>query len=106
MPIGLREHVDQDNEGPHVRARPPGQRGQVRLCEGRDRRVRVLPNALVAIDDLDARLVFSRPHVGAGIGVVVPPWQSLRERPPEHLAEIPGLGDRQVFDQAEEIGPR
>ena len=80
----------------------------------------MLPHAPVTIDDLDARLVLGRPHVGqlppvveerlelgivrALVGVVVPPRQPLGKRAPEHLAEVPGLGDRQVLDQAEQIG--
>ena len=74
------------------------------MSKGGDRRVRVVPRSPVAVDDLGARLIRSSPHevevaadrrTGAVAG----------ERASEHLAEVPGLGDRQVLDQAEEIGP-
>src|SRR5437868_15379105 len=64
----------------------------------------MLPHATVAVDDLLARLALRRPHVGATLGGVVPPGQGLRKRPVEDLAEIPRLPDRQVLDQAKEIG--
>jgi hypothetical protein len=43
--------------------------------------------------------------VGAARGLVVPPRQRLGKRPAEDLAEVPRLPDRQVLDQAEEVGP-
>src|SRR4051794_9978232 len=56
--IGLVEDVDHDVEELHVRARPPRHMaGRVDVERG-NRRVRVRPHAPVAMDDLDARLVF------------------------------------------------
>ena len=73
--------------------------------EGVDRRVRVLRHASVAVNDPLARLVLGGPQVGAGGRGVVPAWQRLGEGPAEDLAEVPGLPDREVLDQAEEVGP-
>jgi hypothetical protein len=62
-------------------------------------------HALVAADDVLAGLVPGGPELGAARGLVIPPGQRFRERPAEDLAEVPGLRDRAVLDQSEEVGP-
>ena len=106
VPVGLGEHVDHDVEQLHVRARPPRHvAGRVDV-ESRDRRVRVVPDAPVAVDDLGPRLVRGGPQVGEGLEVVVPPpGQSFGKRAPEDVAEVPGLGAGEVLDQTEEVRP-
>src|SRR5262249_59511102 len=72
---------------------------------GVDCRVRVLPYAPVETSDLGAGLVLGGPECGVVRGLVVPPGQGFGEWPAEDLAEVPGLPDRQVLDQAEEVCP-
>jgi hypothetical protein len=50
--------------------------------------------------------VLGRPHVRAARLGIVPPGERFGERPVEDLAEIPGLGERLVLDQAEKVRSR
>jgi hypothetical protein len=63
----------------------------------------MFPCAPVEADDLFPGLVLGHPQVAAVR--VLPSGQRLREGAVEDLAEVSGLPCRQVFDQAEEVGP-
>src|SRR5215207_19957 len=91
VPIRLREHMYQQSVQRHVGPGPPGHPAWRVEAEGIDRRVGVLPDPPVAVDDLGARLVLGRPTVSVGFGVVVPPGQVFGEWTPEAFAEVPGL---------------
>ena len=85
VPVGLRDHVNQDPMQRHLRAvlRPPrhstGRVQRLRL----DRGVGVRPHPVVEPDDVTAGLLGCGPHVGVGFGVLVEPWQRFRKRRPK-----------------------
>ena len=104
VPTGLGKQVDQDIEQCHLRVRPPatwpGHRGR-----GRRSSRRCGPTPSGSGRRRRAGLVLGRPHGGESLGLDVPPGQGLGEGTVEDLAEVPGLPDRQVLDQAQEVGP-
>ena len=58
------------------------------------------------IDDLVPGLVLSRPVVHEVGGRIVPSGQGLGERSVKDVAEVSGVRDRVVLDQAEKVGAR
>ena len=88
--LRLGDHVHEDPVQRHLAALAghhgtwPGASSGQRV----DRGVGVRPGPVVQPDDVLARLVGGRPHVGVGLGVVVEPRQRLGERPAERVAEV------------------
>jgi hypothetical protein len=106
VPIGLADHMDEDIEQHHIWAWPPGHMALSVNVKNGDRGIRVFPRFSVPVNDLSARFVRRGPHCVEVTARIVPSGPAPREGTAEDVTEVPGLGNREVLDKAEEIGPR